>query len=106
MHGDRVVIIEIPGATQTAPSGINDRGQIVGLVYNTTGVHGFLRDPDGTVVTLDVPGALGTEARGISASGKVVGDWGDGKAVHGFEVHLREHEDSDIRDRDEERERH
>jgi probable HAF family extracellular repeat protein len=74
----------MPGATVTAAFGINDRGQLVGSFYDSTGmVRGFVTDGAAFTV-VDVPGAKGTEARGINAEGQIVGDWGDGRIIHGF----------------------
>src|SRR6516225_8913297 len=61
--------IDVPGARETFPNGINDAGQIVGYYYG----HGFLLDVDGSYTTIDVPGAHGTYAFGINASGQIVG---------------------------------
>ena len=84
--------IDIPGALATAPSKINDRGQIVGI-YSTNAtntkdpdaiVHGFVLD-HGTVTTIDVPGAALTQATGINNRGEVVGDYVDTAGVwHGY----------------------
>lgn len=85
--------IDVPGATDTTASGINERGQIVGVYRDaggvdcpTTGVgcHGFLLD-EGTFTTVDVPGAVGTQAGGIDRRSEIVGFFIDGTgALHGF----------------------
>ena len=47
-----------PGSIATEPSGINDRGQIVGGSLTSDGsTHGFL-DARGTFTTIDAPGAV------------------------------------------------
>jgi YD repeat-containing protein len=52
--------VNIPGATGTAPLGINVRGQIVGAYDDRDGVsHGFVRDERGRVTTIDHPRAHG-----------------------------------------------
>ena len=60
--------ISPPGATILEVHGINDTGQIVGLLENNTGLHGFI-DTNG-VFTLLPPG---TDAKGINNNGQVVG---------------------------------
>jgi uncharacterized membrane protein len=65
--------IDVPGAQITQALGINDSGQIVGLFVDATGLHGFLRDTDGSFTPIDVPGADRTEAHGINDSGQIVG---------------------------------
>src|SRR5262245_63901056 len=51
-------LIEVPGATDTDPHGINGRGQIVGLFLDATGTHGFVTSDGITFTTIDVPGAI------------------------------------------------
>jgi probable HAF family extracellular repeat protein len=70
-----IVRIDVPGATQTVPFGINARGDIVGQYnVNAPGSHGFLLQ-DGVYATIDFPGASGTTAAGINASGDIVGHY-------------------------------
>jgi uncharacterized membrane protein len=76
---------DVPGATQTAAFGINDRGKIVGFFIDSAGVHGFLFAPrrddgehdkradGGSFTTIDVPGTFTTEARDINNAGRIVG---------------------------------
>jgi probable HAF family extracellular repeat protein len=69
---------------ETAPYGINNRGQIVGG-YDTAGfaVHGFVLDR-GRYTTIDVPGAP-TQALGLNDRGQILGTYIDaGGAFHGF----------------------
>ena len=80
--------LDVPGATSTGASGINDLGQIVGGYSNPdTTVHGFLLSSGG-YTTLDVPGALGTLPLGINDLGQIVGTYsndGPGPSrIHGF----------------------
>jgi probable HAF family extracellular repeat protein len=75
--------IDVPGATETLPQGINDRGQIVGAYADAEGtIHGFLLDK-GVLTTIDVPGALNTGANDINERGQIVGffldDAGEGQ---------------------------
>jgi len=74
--------VDVPGASNTIATGINARGSIVGIYYDTAGIeHGFLLK-NGNFSTLDVPGSmvgvsgtLQTEANGINAAGQIVGDY-------------------------------
>jgi hypothetical protein len=73
-------------------SGINDTGAIVGNFTDAAGaLHGYLRNPDGTIVILDDPQASssaappGTVVTGINAKGAIVGYYFDQfNAIHGF----------------------
>jgi probable HAF family extracellular repeat protein len=81
----RFTTIDLPGATQTKPLRINDRGQISGAYIDTAGRRrGFLLD-GGRFIRIDVPGAVYTQAFGVNNRGQVVGDYqtSDGR-VHGF----------------------
>ncbi len=74
--------VDVPGATNTIATGINARGTIVGIYYDSAGnEHGFLLK-NGNFSTVDVPGSLvgvsgtlQTEANGINAVGAIVGDY-------------------------------
>jgi hypothetical protein len=78
--------IDVPGAFQTVPSGINAGGVIVGWYFQGTGcpaapcaVRGFILD-DGVFTTVSYRNAAGAEAfitqvRGIGPSGEVVGSY-------------------------------
>jgi probable HAF family extracellular repeat protein len=80
--------LDVPGASVTAPRGINSQGNVVGLWYNNSNgqsaiIQGFLWK-DGTYTTIDVPGGFGgTFASGINDQGEIVGGYYDGKE-HGF----------------------
>jgi len=77
--------IDVPGASATATTGINDLGQIVGEFKDALGIHGFLRSSDGVFTTLDAPGAMHeTRAHGINDLGQIVGEFRDALGVHGF----------------------
>ena len=67
--------IDLPGAVETDPSGINDRGEIVGAIDDTQGAtHGFFRDRKGRFTVIDVPGAAPfTSLFGINNRGEIVG---------------------------------
>jgi hypothetical protein len=77
--------VDVPGAFQTAPSGINARGVIVGWYFQGTGcpsapcvVRGFVFKDGGFTTVVYHNNATGTDAaftqlRGIGPSGEVVG---------------------------------
>ena len=53
----RFTTVDLPGATATSVTDINDRGAMIGLYLDAGGaIHAFLRDPHGRVVTIDAPG--------------------------------------------------
>ncbi|HWW14011.1 MAG TPA: hypothetical protein VN310_05065 [Candidatus Dormibacteraeota bacterium] len=74
--------VDVPGASNTLATGINARGSIVGIYFDSAGnEHGFLLK-NGNFSTVDVPGslvgvsgALQTGANGINARGDIVGDY-------------------------------
>ena len=81
-----------PGARSAWASGINDRGQIVGIYSENTPIvkqpggrrHGYLWEA-GRVTRIDVPGATETGAFGINNQGEVVGAYLDAAGrSHGF----------------------
>lgn len=45
----------VGGGDLTMVNGMNDRGQIVGNYYDGSGIHAFLRQPDGAIQTLQIP---------------------------------------------------
>jgi uncharacterized membrane protein len=78
--------VPFAGVTQTVPSGINNRGQIVGEYIDATGVHGFLAN-GGVFSPINVPvaGAFDTATSGINASGQIVGfNFDKSGFLHGF----------------------
>ena len=59
-----MVLIEYPGAVNTRPMGINNRGHVVGVYVNPDSrIHGFLLDHKGEFTSIDVPGAVQTNAQ-------------------------------------------
>jgi uncharacterized membrane protein len=84
-----VTPIDIPGATETVATGINNMGVIVGSFTDATGTHAFQK-AGVSVSTFDVPGALRTEAFGINDAFQVVGRFtthdptGTSIVSHGF----------------------
>src|SRR6266699_1373303 len=61
------------GSTGTVPRAINPAGQITGFYYGGGGVHGFLRNTDGTITTFDITGATYTFATAINPTSKITG---------------------------------
>ena len=86
LNRGRFTTINHPQATlETAPYGINDRGQIVGG-YDTPSFifQGFPLDR-GRYETIAVPGALRSSAIRINARGQILGDYEDGRGgCHGY----------------------
>jgi len=84
--------IDVPGAADTRPSGINDRGDIVGTYTDTEGNnHGFLLTSKHGLTPIDVSGATETWLFGINDRGDIVGHYrragpptGGGAVTHGF----------------------
>lgn len=81
----RFVKIDFPNATDTRADGINARGDIVGLYYDSEGVgHGYLLHK-GAFSTIDVPGATLTAAFSLNAQGDIAGRFADADGIdHGF----------------------
>jgi len=84
--------IDVPGAADIRPSGINDRGDIVGTYLDTNNnVNGFILTSKDGLTPIDVPGATETEVFGINDRGDIVGNYrraglptGGGGVFHGF----------------------
>jgi uncharacterized protein (TIGR03437 family) len=87
---------DVPGGQFTAPTGINDQGEIIGQQFSernpAVGAYGFLRSADGsTYTTISVPGAHSTLVLAINNSGQTVGRYSffsgsllTGDISHGF----------------------
>jgi uncharacterized membrane protein len=84
--------LDFPGANDTYPWGINDRGTVVGFwdtvdaSGNLVANHGFTWK-DGVFTQFDFPGAADTEIFGINDRGEMVGGWdpgGTSPTEHGF----------------------
>ena len=78
--------IDVPGARDTYPLGINDSGEIVGYWdVDPAATHGFYRSANGKVSNIDVPGAAATVAFGITDHGQIAGYYTEPSgAIHGF----------------------
>ena len=76
--------IHVSFAGTTVANGISNRGDIVGLLSDASGTHGFSL-PGGQFTTLDlIPGASDTEAYGLNDKGDIVGKFLDGSGEHGL----------------------
>ena len=64
-------------SVQLFPTGINDRGQIVGEYLRPGSESGFVRDWRGRITSFDIPGAKGTQAVGINNRGQIVGSYSE-----------------------------
>ena len=70
---------DMPGASQTAVTGTNDSGDLVGAYQSADGVHAFVRRAVltgvvGEFTSFDVPGAVMTIPYGINRQADVVGE--------------------------------
>ncbi len=74
--------VPFPGVTETQPSGINDRGRIVGFYNDGSGTHGFL-DDRGRFTTIDAP-FPGADPWGINNHRQIVGLFFDSSGGSGF----------------------
>jgi probable HAF family extracellular repeat protein len=67
---------------------VNPAGAMTGIYFDRNGaIHGYVRNPDGTIATFDAPGAgtgsgQGTYAVGINPAGTVVGISQDNNGVY------------------------
>jgi uncharacterized protein (TIGR03437 family) len=78
---------DVPGsALGTSPTGINNRGVIVGnFGSNSSRSHGFVRNVDGTIATFDAVGGFPTYFNAINDNGWVAGYTGyDQIVIHSF----------------------
>lgn len=78
--------IDVDGARDTYPLGLNSKGDSVGY-WDADGVvtHGYVRRADGRIATLDVPDAARTAAFAINDRGQVAGYFMDTSGrLHGF----------------------
>lgn len=66
-----IITFDVPGATDTEPSAINDNGEIVGF-FEPQNIS-FLREPDGTISTFKVGGSAITSAAGINDKVQITG---------------------------------
>ena len=81
-----VTDFDMPGATDTVPSGMNDSAVIVGEWFDGHTNRGFQRDASGTLTSFFAPGPnQGTYPAGINNNGKITGYyWDTANTAHGF----------------------
>jgi probable HAF family extracellular repeat protein len=83
-------ILEFPGAVNTAPLSINDKGQVTGY-YQTSSTtdpqHAFVYS-NGQYTSIDPPAGVDPIAYSINNSGQIVGYYSDNITNHGFLVTL------------------
>jgi uncharacterized protein (TIGR03437 family) len=83
------ITIEVPGATQTTATAINNPGQIAGIYNDSSGTHSFLRSADGkTYTTFDIPGGGASQygsPLAINDKGEMTGaSYSAGPVSYGF----------------------
>jgi hypothetical protein len=80
--------LDVPGATQTIPSGINGGGRVVGWYIQGGVTRGFVYEDGVFTTNIVYPGAVFTQLRGVSPSGEIAGTYRNagetGPAFHGF----------------------
>ena len=81
------IIIEIDNYNGTALLGLNNRGQVVGVVQRSDLTYRGFSIAKGTVVFFDYPGAQSTFAEGIRNNGTIVGTYTLNNVNHGFILH-------------------
>ncbi len=92
-----ITTIDAPGAAFTEASGINDRGQIVGVSGADAAATNYFLDTHGTFTNLHIPGsppetfaqaftdpATIAPSRGINNSSEIAGTFTDSTGTHGF----------------------
>src|SRR5215471_4079743 len=78
-------VIDIPNARPTVGTGINNKGQVLGLFRDASGTHGFLfSEGQFTTINAAPPNESDTEAYGLNDKGDIVGKFLDGSGEHGF----------------------
>ena len=82
---------DAPGAGTGSGQGtfalrINAEGAIAGYYYEANGaVHGFVRDPGGSLTSFDPHGAADTVPTGINTAGAIAGSYADASSeIHSF----------------------
>lgn len=86
LAGSVTLPIAFPGSYQTNANDINNLGEVVGNIFNSSGsvVQGFLLS-NGVYSKIIFPGSVTTLARGINDDGVITGSYTDTKGTtHGF----------------------
>lgn len=91
MAGPKIITFDVPKASLTQPTSINDAGTVAGYFGHNAYVRGFLRAPDGTLTTIRIHGGNDelTEVQGLNNDGSVAGFNGYGPAVENARGFLR-----------------
>jgi uncharacterized membrane protein len=78
--------IEIPGSVANGALDINDKGEIVGVNFDSEeSIRGFLLSKKGDLTPIEPPGAVVAYASGINNRGTIVGPYLDAAGtIHGF----------------------
>lgn len=80
-----IIIIDASELVYPVAKAINPRGQITGYYLDMSGIHGFLRDPDGTISTFDAGGTFSaTYPTAITPAGEIIGNVYSGLRNQGF----------------------
>jgi hypothetical protein len=84
LKGTTYTTLNVPGATYTVGTGINNKGSIVLYWEDSKGLLESSIYNGKTYKTINVPGAIGgSAAQAINSAGDVVYQWADSSAVHG-----------------------
>jgi hypothetical protein len=87
LTGSTYTTLDVPGAADTYPTGVNNAGDIVGEYIDSSGnYHGFSR-LGAVLKTIDYPGAVYSAVFAVNEQGIMAGTYGDGAAniYEGFE---------------------
>jgi hypothetical protein len=76
--------VPVTVCTQIQAYGITNRDEIVGTCSNTSGTHGFFKDPSGVEIIYDAPGAVSTGLQAVNSAGVMAGGFDEGSGItHG-----------------------
>ena len=94
LSAGKYAVVDFPGATGTALTGLNPSGEIAGytctdpacgLTGAFTITHSFVKSKEGVFTSIDPPGATSSEASSVNPSGEVVGIYTDNAGIgHGY----------------------
>lgn len=84
VYNGGTTIPDVPGSNLTEPLGMNARGDIIGIYYDSSGIiHSFLLS-NGSFTTIEAPRGARTFASGINRRGEIVGTFINNGKEHGF----------------------
>jgi hypothetical protein len=75
-YAQTITTFDPPNSTYTIAQAINPRGQITGFYLDGSGIHGFLRQPQGAITTFNIIKdgfQLGTFPTAINPAGQITG---------------------------------